>query len=150
MQRLQQPITGIVGAIALGIFLHGCGGQKIAQCREILQTIQQAEGQRALGEQTRETQQANIQLYQTLADDLAAMDIKNRELQERQTGLVDAYRGVAAAMTDYMELSNDKGRVSYREGDTEKKAAIDAVMADQRKAQNQLELAVNLFYSSCD
>ena len=127
------------GAIAVvSLALSSCGSNQTAQCKEILRTIQQADAQLSLGEQTRETQQADAQLYQTLADDLSAMTIKNKALQTHQIQLAEAYRNMVIAINSYIEVSNEEGRLSYREGDIEAEANVNAV------SQNKCEHAIKL------
>ena len=147
-QRLTRKL--LLGAIAaVNFILSSCGSSQTAECREILRTIQQADAQMSLGEQTRETQLADAQIYQTLADDLMAMDIKSKALQDHQAQLADAYRSRVSAINRYIEASNEEGRLGYREGDTEAEAAVNAVLAEQMRARNKIDLEMGLFYNTC-
>lgn len=140
----------LLGAIAVvSLVLAGCGSSKTAECREILRTIQHADAQLSLGEQTHAKQQADAQLYQTLADDLMAMNIRSKALQDHQTQLAEAYRSRVAAIHQYIEVSNEEGHLSYREGDTDAEAAVNAVLAEQMRTRNKIDLAMGLFYNTC-
>lgn len=134
---------------ALGLMLASCGPSKTAQCREILQTIQQAESGRAYGNQNRQTYEINAQIYQTLADDLESMTIRHRALRDHQAQLVEAYRGLVTSINSFIEASDDEGRLSYVVGDSEAEAKVNAIEAAQMQAYNRVSLALELFYNTC-
>ena len=143
----QQWIWGAIAALSLA--LTSCGPSKTAQCKQIIQTIQQAEAQRSLGEQTRQTRLADAQLFQILAEDLAAMDIKNRALRDHRTQLVEAYHSMVTAINRHIKSSNEAGRLSYQAGDSQAEAAVKSILAEQIQAQNKVNLAEDLLYITC-
>lgn len=143
----QRPVWGAIAILSL--MITSCGPSKTAQCKEILQTIQQAESGRAYGNQNRQTYQINAQIYQKLADDLAAMNVRNKALQAHQVQLVEAYRGLVISLNHFIEASNEEGHLSYIVGDREGKAKVNAVEAEQMQAHNKVSLAMELFYNTC-
>lgn len=143
----RQLIWGAIAAVSL--VLVGCGPSKTAQCREILQAVQEIEDQKFLGQQTRTTRLVEIRLYQGLIDDLAAMDIKNKGLQDHRTQMIEAYSNKITAINHYIEASNEAGHLSHRADDPQGEAAVRALLAEQMQAQNRVDLAVSLFYNTC-
>lgn len=140
----------LAGAIAaLGVVLFSCGPSKAEQCREILDLIQQSEAQRTLGDYNRAAQQAELQRYQALVDDLGAIRVSNSALRDHRTQLVEAYENLIVSTHRYLEASNADGHLSYTAGDANAEATVNAVQAQKMQAHNRIDLAVGLFYTTC-
>ena len=144
----KQPLMGGT-LVVVSVVLISCGPSKTTQCQDILQTIQQAESGQVLGNQNRAAYQANAQLYQGLADALAAMTMRDEALQEHQHQLVEAYQALAVSRNNFAEASDENGRLSYIVGDRDAKAAVDAIQAEQMQANNKVNMAMALFYNTC-
>ena len=134
-----------IGAIALA----SCGPSKKDECVQILDTIETSRQQQILGTQTQDTMRQNATLTEKLADQLDAMSLNNKKLQEYTKILVKGYRAEVAAEKAYADMANAEGIVSVRSGDGEKQKALDDIQSQRRKAANQVQLGFGQIGSFC-
>ncbi|MGB3495065.1 MAG: hypothetical protein WBA57_20210 [Elainellaceae cyanobacterium] len=134
----------------IALVASSCGGPDIkAECRSILQTLEDGRTQKVLGTQNRQAIEQNAQLYDQIADNLESMSIKTVDIRQHYPMLIDGHRDVAEALEDRAELSNEEGVISIRQGDEEKEDELNQLQAEEMRAYNQIETAMGLISSAC-
>ncbi|MGD1906658.1 MAG: hypothetical protein ACFB0C_11775 [Leptolyngbyaceae cyanobacterium] len=138
------------GAIAaLSLLLIGCGPSRAEQCLLLYDTIQAAESQQALGQQTPATTQQNATLYEDLAATLSGLELTAKPLKAHRDDLVSGYQALAVVLRREAEVMNEDGTISYVLGDTEAEQAYKSLSADKQKAHNQVITASELYSQHC-
>lgn len=138
-----------VAIAAITTVLTSCGPSRSEQCLLVYDTIQAAETQRTLGPQTPETTQQNAALYESLATNLSALELKAKPLQGYRDDFVAGYQALAVALRHEAEAMNADGTISYILGDTDAEQAYKALSAQKRKAHNQIITASELYTQYC-
>jgi hypothetical protein len=142
---------GAIGA-GLGVaalIFTACGPSRQAQCLLVLDTVQAADNQRVLGDPSRAAILENAQVYETLAQDLAALDLKDQTLQGYRDEMVTGYQAVAAAMADRAAAVEEDGTYSYIVGDTEAEATYNRLQANEQRGHNTVITAMERYQGYC-
>ncbi len=134
----------------IAVFVASCWGPDTkAECRSILQTIEDGRTQQVLGNQDLQAIEQNAQLYDQIADNLESMSMQTVDIKQHYPMLIDGYRDVADVLYERAEMSNEEGIISIREGDTEKEQELNDLRADEMRAYGQIETAMGLISSAC-
>ncbi|MDG2991482.1 hypothetical protein L3556_11155 [Candidatus Synechococcus calcipolaris G9] len=137
----------VVGS--LSILLASCGQSLQEQCAAVIDTVQASQSQQILGTQTRATTLENAQIYQTLAEDLQALELQDQTLGEHRQVMAAAYEHLATVMEDRAELMDTEGTLTYRQGDTSMEQIIENLQAAEQQAYKDLQTLSQAYANYC-